>query len=117
MTSEMFDFLVDMESADVFDRKAYHAAGRLGVDICCVDWMQDVAEETDDFEEFIDSLIEGFDTPDTTGYYVCRTPEGERVDHVETEQEAIERAGELQAVTGFPHHYYDSHDEEVTLDV
>jgi len=61
MVSEMFGFLLDMHVSDLFTTRAYHTAGRLGVSPCCVDWMQDVAEETDDLDEFIDALLDGYD--------------------------------------------------------
>lgn len=115
-TEKRVKFLMEVANSDFDDRTAYYAAGKYGVSICCVDWIQDVAEESKGLHSFCEALIEGYETPDTTGYYVCLTEKGQRVSHHQDEQDAIEEAGRRRAETGEPHHYYDTSDEEVNLD-
>lgn len=63
-SGEMMDFLTIANDSDLFEMKAYHKAGELGIDTCCVDWLRDVAEDTDSIHEFMDSLIEGYEPPE-----------------------------------------------------
>lgn len=62
---EMFDFLLEMSSSDLFEDRAYYTAGERGVDICLVDWMVEVAEENPDGDEdFIDAVLDGYEQED-----------------------------------------------------
>lgn len=104
MTSEMVDFLLAMQRSDVFTDKAYHTAGRLGVDICCVDWMQDVAEENGDLQEFIDSLIDGYGEG-LEVWYIYETSAGEeKAGPYPNKKDAVRDAGMLQFENGEKHH-------------
>lgn len=104
MTSQMFDFLITMESSDIFTNKAYHIAGKFGIDICCVDWMQDVAEKTDNIVEFMDRLVDGYGNG-SEPWSVYLTKKGEKVDGPYQEKsKAISQAGERQSKTGEMHH-------------
>lgn len=62
-TRERLDFLLAMKDSDWADSDAFLKAGKYGVDPCCVDWMMDVARETDGLEEFMDAIIEGYEAP------------------------------------------------------
>jgi len=112
MTSEMFDFLLTMEKSDVFTRKAYYTAGRFGVDICCVDWMQDVAEETEDLHEFIDALLDGYGDGQEV-WYIYETNTGEqKAGPYPKEKDAIQEAGMLQFESGEEHHVVKRYEED-----
>jgi len=112
MTSEMFEFLLAMQGSDVFTTQAYHTAGRLGVSACCVDWMQDVAEETDDLHEFIDSLLDGYGEGQEV-WYIYETNVGEeKAGPYPTEEGAIQEAGILQAESGEEHHVVKRYEED-----
>ena len=102
--SRMFDFLLTMQSSDVFSTKAYYPAGEFGVDICCVDWMQDVAEETDDLHEFIEALLDGYGEGREV-WYVYETNVGdEKAGPFSNKENAVRSAGMFQADKGEKHH-------------
>jgi hypothetical protein len=110
MTSQMFDFLLDMESSDVFKTRAYHSAGRLGVDACCVDWMQDVAEETDGIEGFIEAILDGYGEGREV-WYIYKTSEGEEVaGPYPNKSDALRDAGYAQFDGGERHHIVKKHE-------
>jgi len=110
--SEMFDFLLDMRHSDVFTTRAYHTAGRLGVSACCVDWMQDVAEETDDLHEFIDALLDGYGEGQEV-WYIYETSVGEKkAGPYQSKEEAIQEAGTLQAESSEKHHVVKRYEED-----
>jgi len=112
MTSEMFDFLLAMQDSDVFETKAYHAAGTYGVDVCCVDWMQDVAEETDDFHEFIDALLDGYGDGQEV-WYIYETNVGEEMaGPYPNKEDAIQKAGMFQFESGEKHHVVKRYEED-----
>jgi len=112
MVSEMFEFLLAMQHSDVFSERAFHTAGRFGVSTCCVDWMQDIAEEADDLHEFIDALLDGYGEGQEV-WYVYETNAGkERGGPYLNREDAIRKVGMFQFESGEEHHVVKRYEED-----
>jgi hypothetical protein len=111
-TSKMFDFLMMMKDSDVFTSSAYHKAGQVGVDVCCVDWMQEIAEETGDLQEFIESLLDGYGEGREVWYVYDTNAGDEKAGPFSNKENAVRSSGMFQADKGEKHHIVKRYEDE-----